>query len=1080
VGRSNDLSKFVRNSAEGQEAYTEVDILDRDNRLQTIRRIINSDNKGSKWTLNNRTAKQVDVKAFVKDMSIDVDNLCSFMPQDKVGNFSRFTPKEMLRNTLLSIEDPSDPDRLSEEQTRLSNIQDHKEDYRRQRDAKVAALDTKRRDLEGMRDEMQRMEQVEKRKQLLNQYRTKLLGVEINDLTEIQNEKQKVVSDANELLSAEKRKFGPLEVRERGLRRQQASRDKAVGDAKDKQRLVQKNLGAKNDQQQALDEDVENFSDKLRLLDRERAKKEGQRGDLEGRVQTEEATLQQLMVQMPAVEQDIRQCKADTEGVRENLANLKEAEQDVRDKRSGVMELGNKLAHERGSLKDYQEVYRQNLARGNQDRKEALTAHNWLREHEADLRRNGSLRGDVFGPVGMYCDVEDPALQVMLEHHIPNSRLLGFLVDNDADGNFLKHQFREQLKLRIDIYTIKNAPNEGGRASEAELRELDINGYLVDQLKCPPLVRAFFCSFQGLHTVLWRRGADNLTHAQQERLVDICGGRQFKVYIHDPRGGGGSQGGSNGRQQNQRPQVTFYNGKVSQFSNQLSTTSGVADGNGMIFSHKGGGDVEERRNALEQQLADVRGQQQQADRQLSSIAEERKGYNDQSFSLSTRLKMLIATKKNPQNVETRLGQLRRSLQEVQQALAVGAQQAKAQMLEKFSKALADLLKNAAAMAAVAEKLRVNSVDVRVAEGLQDELVAELNEVTVAYEEAKREVRDIEKLVAEAEKKRKDSKKRMDDKVKELDGVISASGVDAARFAEVVYAEVCRACPEDSVEEISERIDFLEVEIERVAANPDLQRRFKEVGDEVRRLEEEAALAEKNYSNAESDLENRALNWVNQVTRIQERLHQLFGAYMRDLQLDGEVMLRPVGKYSDYELALMVKYRAEAQMAELDGSKHSGGERAVATVMFLMALQEMTSAPFRVVDEINQGMDESNERLVFDRVVKSCCSSGEGSSSSSAKPQYFLVTPKLLQSLNRINNQDVTVLLVLNGPGAKEKWDFDSMLKKQRRCNSKGIPLEPFSQAVGGQERRTQRGDEGEEEEEEQAWTSTAKGKRARA
>jgi hypothetical protein len=38
--------------------------------------------------------------------------------------------------------------------------------------------------------------------------------------------------------------------------------------------------------------------------------------------------------------------------------------------------------------------------------------------------------------------------------------------------------------------------------------------------------------------------------------------------------------------------------------------------------------------------------------------------------------------------------------------------------------------------------------------------------------------------------------------------------------------------------------------------------------------------------------------------------------------------------------------ALTQIAELDGNKHSGGERAVATVMFLMALQEMTSAPFR--------------------------------------------------------------------------------------------------------------------------------------
>jgi hypothetical protein len=94
---------------------------------------------------------------------------------------------------------------------------------------------------------------------------------------------------------------------------------------------------------------------------------------------------------------------------------------------------------------------------------------------------------------------------------------------------------------------------------------------------------------------------------------------------------------------------------------------------------------------------------------------------------------------------------------------------------------------------------------------------------------------------------------------------------------------------------------------------------------------------------------------------------------------------------------------------LDGNRHSGGERAVSTIMYLMALQELTSAPFRVVDEINQGMDERNERLVFDRIVDSCCGDEKN-------PQYFLVSPKLLQGLRRMENKDVTVLLILNGPG----------------------------------------------------------------
>ena len=117
----------------------------------------------------------------------------------------------------------------------------------------------------------------------------------------------------------------------------------------------------------------------------------------------------------------------------------------------------------------------------------------------------------------------------------------------------------------------------------------------------------------------------------------------------------------------------------------------------------------------------------------------------------------------------------------------------------------------------------------------------------------------------------------------------------------------------------------------------------------------------------------------------------------------------------------------------------------------MAMQELASAPFRVVDEINQGMDERNERLVFDRIVQSCCTapasmtaqptaSASASSPSSQtnpankniRPQYFLVSPKLLQGLRAMQNDDVTVLMVWNGPGVAKKWQLNQVIRSMKR------------------------------------------------
>ena len=57
---------------------------------------------------------------------------------------------------------------------------------------------------------------------------------------------------------------------------------------------------------------------------------------------------------------------------------------------------------------------------------------------------------------------------------------------------------------------------------------------------------------------------------------------------------------------------------------------------------------------------------------------------------------------------------------------------------------------------------------------------------------------------------------------------------------------------------------------------------------------------------------------------------------------------------------------------LSSSRQSGGERSVSTMLYLIALQSLSKSPFRVVDEINQGMDPRNERLVHRLIVTAAC------------------------------------------------------------------------------------------------------------
>ena len=110
-------------------------------------------------------------------------------------------------------------------------------------------------------------------------------------------------------------------------------------------------------------------------------------------------------------------------------------------------------------------------------------------------------------------------------------------------------------------------------------------------------------------------------------------------------------------------------------------------------------------------------------------------------------------------------------------------------------------------------------------------------------------------------------------------------------------------------------------------------------------------------------------------------------------------------FSKYGIKIMVSFRNDEQMQELTAWQQSGGEKSVSTMMYMIALQEMTKCPFRVVDEINQGMDPVNERKVFDIIVQNSC--------SKQFAQYFLLTPKLLPDL--CFDERTNVICVFNGP-----------------------------------------------------------------
>jgi chromosome segregation ATPase len=119
------------------------------------------------------------------------------------------------------------------------------------------------------------------------------------------------------------------------------------------------------------------------------------------------------------------------------------------------------------------------------------------------------------------------------------------------------------------------------------------------------------------------------------------------------------------------------------------------------------------------------------------------------------------------------------------------------------------------------------------------------------------------------------------------------------------------------------------------------------------------------SKVQGDLDEAKASWLPGLREKVASISDKFSENFARIGSVGEVALHEAGEdYHQYAVHIRVKFRDEGGLEVLSASRHSGGEKSVSTIMYLLSLQKITQTPFRIVDEINQGMDQTNERRVF--------------------------------------------------------------------------------------------------------------------
>ena len=267
-------------------------------------------------------------------------------------------------------------------------------------------------------------------------------------------------------------------------------------------------------------------------------------------------------------------------------------------------------------------------------------------------------------------------------------------------------------------------------------------------------------------------------------------------------------------------------------------------------------------------------------------------------------------------------------------------------------------------------------------------------------------------------------------------------------------------PDDLVREIDAEMANLEL---IHAANPNVIREFERRAQEIAKLQRKMASVNEKLAGLDTQLQEIMGLWEPRLDELVAKINDAFAYNFEQISCAGEVRVNKEGDFDQWALDIMVRFRfvspitpdptplsppapisphispivllltnqippptasENETLQKLTAHRQSGGERAVSTIFFLMALQSMAQSPFRVVDEINQGMDPRNERMVHERMVEIACREHTS--------QYFLITPKLLTGLRY--DRKMRVLCIASGehmPREGRKLDFAKCLAAQK-------------------------------------------------
>ncbi|XP_064620307.1 structural maintenance of chromosomes protein 5-like isoform X3 [Lineus longissimus] len=978
LGRASQATEFIKH---GQtKATTEIELHNPDGDNYVIKREIHKDNRQN-WSVNGRSSAQRAVEECVARLNIQVGNLCQFLPQDKVADFAKMTPQELLENTEKAVGPPEmiqDHHRLKDSTTEANTLaadyitmqerleaeesknlrveQDVKNYKERQTHIRLINLLEKKRpwvEYETMRKRY--MEEKQKKDDLTEQYKQAKM-----ENAPMQNKlaaAQKKYQDVDKLM---KKKTEDL----KNEAEQAATKNKKIEHLTDKMGEVQSDLNVKKSEETKRKKRMSELLRHIKGLEND-LESMGDEEDLQPQIDQVNNDMRQMNQQMNITREQIDQKRFERNAIQREITDVQRQLNHLRDVHNKRMEL---LRHKH---------------------KPTYDAVQWLRENKH------RFKGDIYEPMMLLINVPRPEHAKYVENHISYNDMKAFVCKEPDDVNMFLELTRDEMNLAVNAVKVPpdRNPDFKPKYNLGQLGHYGFHHYLKDLFTCPDDIMKYLCKQYHVHTI--PIGNNHTKEVVEQVMRDIPQMNTFYTEHHQ------------------------YNIKRSRYSKETSSrctelrppnTLSVSVDMQMV------NELTQRLQNLQTQLTDIDTKTEELHTRLQNLETRINDCRNKKKELSKR-------KDNKKSIMQQLKIKHETLRRLEtEGIDIENEEKKANdEIRNINLKKCQLLQE------------LNHHTRRCLTFGMDKVRLSLNHASAMREESRIEYILKEQLIAVSNLEQELGE--MKDRVKETKDRARRLLTDAKKATETPTDQDLSEELQKAFEQFPSSLEELDEQIHGERARADciyqtderVVRDYQERKKQIVRMQKEVETLELKLQNHKGDIDEVKQRWLEPLKQLIAKIDKNFGYFFRCLKCAGEVSLDTPENPEDYEkygIQIKVKYRDNENLRILSPHSQSGGERSVATVLFMMAMQELTKCPFRCVDEINQGMDAINERKVYELVVQTACRENTS--------QYFLLTPKLLPDLQYADN--MTVLCIYNGPYMinHTEWNLKKFIKRRTK------------------------------------------------